>query len=134
MSRATLTKSERQIMELLWRIDRPLSASEIIELSPDRSWKASYVHILINSLIEKEMIVPTGLARTSRNYARVFVPTMTLAQYSVRTFTESSRLPAEDIAAAVEELLNAAEDETAAASAIKKLLDSRKRAPKAEEK
>ncbi len=134
MSRATLTKSERQIMDLLWRTDRPLSASEIIDLSPDRSWKASYVHILINSLIEKDMIVPTGLARTSRNYARVFVPTTTLAQYSVRVFTEGASLPTEDVVAAVEELLLAAADEPAAISALRKMLDAKKRALKAEEK
>lgn len=133
MSRAMLTKSERQIMDLLWRIDRPLSASEIIDLSPERSWKASYVHILIHSLIEKDMIVPTGLARTSRNYARVFVPTSTLAQYTVRALTDGAALPTEDIVSAVEELISSAADEPSAVAALKKMLDAKKRALKAEQ-
>ena len=41
MKKETLTRSEREIMELLWHVDKPLTASEIIEQSTDRSWKDS---------------------------------------------------------------------------------------------
>ena len=37
----TLTPNELEIMELMWRENRPLSRTDIIELSPDCSWKAS---------------------------------------------------------------------------------------------
>ena len=47
-----LTKSENEIMELLWKEGRPLSRSEIIELTPDRSWKPASIHILLNSKLE----------------------------------------------------------------------------------
>lgn len=134
MNRETLTKSEREIMDLLWRVERPLSASEIIELSPTRSWKASYVHILINSLIEKEMICPTGLAKTTRNYARVFIPAISQTQYIVRRIADGRKLPAETIIAVAEDLLNEAEDYAAAVTAMKKLLDAKKRALKTDEK
>lgn len=33
------TKYELEVMKLLWAEGRPLTKSEIIELSPDRVWK-----------------------------------------------------------------------------------------------
>ena len=36
-----LTKSELEIMELLWQEDEPLTSSQIIDMSVDRSWKKS---------------------------------------------------------------------------------------------
>ena len=56
MKKETLTKSEHEIMNLLWHVDRPLTASEIIEQSTDKTWKDSYIHLLINSLLDKGMI------------------------------------------------------------------------------
>ena len=73
MKKETLTKSEHEIMNLLWHVDKPLTASEIIEQSTDKTWKDSYIHLLINSLLDKEMIRAEGFAKTTKNYARTFV-------------------------------------------------------------
>ena len=56
MKQITLTKSEKEIMTLLWNTDRPLTAAEIVNLTPERTWKKSNIHLHINSLIEKNMI------------------------------------------------------------------------------
>ena len=46
----SLTKNEKEIMEIFWKEDKAMYRSEIIELSVNRSWKKSSIHILLNSL------------------------------------------------------------------------------------
>ena len=62
-----LTKSENEIMELMWKEGHPLSRSEIIDLTPERSWKPSSIHILLNSLLEKNAIEVAGFVQTTKN-------------------------------------------------------------------
>ena len=64
-------------MNLLWNVDRPLTATEIVNMTPERTWKKSYIHLLINSLIQKELIKSDSLVRTGRNFGRTFIATMT---------------------------------------------------------
>lgn len=78
-----LTKSETEIMDLMWQEGRPLSRSEIIALSPDRSWKAGSIHILLNSMLSKEAIEVAGFVQSTKNYARTFVPTVSADEYAV---------------------------------------------------
>lgn len=86
----TLTKNEREIMELLWSVDRPLSRSEIIELSPDRSWKSSSIHILLNQLLEKGAIIVDGFVKTGKNYGRTFSASISAADYQIMQFKQSA--------------------------------------------
>lgn len=69
-----LTENELEIMELLWREDRPLSRAEMIELTPERSWSERSIHILLNRLLEKKAIEVNGFVRTNKNYGRTFAP------------------------------------------------------------
>ena len=48
-----LTKSEMEIMDVLWGSSRPLSRSDLLEKSEEKSWKDSSVHILLNGLLQK---------------------------------------------------------------------------------
>jgi len=59
-----LTKNEQEIMDLLWKENKPLSRSDIINLSTERSWKASSIHILLNQLLEKGAICVNGFVKT----------------------------------------------------------------------
>ncbi len=68
----SLTKNEQEIMDLLWSQDKALSRSEIIELSTERSWKKSSIHILLNSLLEKGAIKVEGFVKTGKNYGRTY--------------------------------------------------------------
>ena len=78
-----LTKSENEIMDLMWKEGRPLSRSEIIELTPDRTWKPASIHILLNSLLEKKAIEVAGFVQSTKNYARTFVPSVTADAYAI---------------------------------------------------
>ena len=58
-----LTKSELEIMEVLWAADEPLCRADIIARSQDKTWKDSSVHILLNSMLKKEAIQEAGFVR-----------------------------------------------------------------------
>ena len=48
-----ITNSEMQILEVLWDEGEALTSSEIVEVSDDRTWKSSSVHLLLNSLLNQ---------------------------------------------------------------------------------
>lgn len=84
-----LTKSEEEIMNLLWEVGEPLASSEIVSKSVNRTWRKSYINLLINSLLNKQMIEVVGVKQMTKNYARTFQPTMSKYAYSVkRTFSQ----------------------------------------------
>lgn len=81
-----MTKSEKQIMDLLWSIDEPLSCTEIIQMSGEKTWKDSYVHSLIKSLMKKDMVEVVSFELVSRSYARKFVPKLSKESYCLREY------------------------------------------------
>lgn len=86
----TLTPNELEIMELMLRENRPLSRTDIIELSPDRSWKASSIHILLNKMLDKDAIKVDGFVRTGKNYGRTYSPALSNVDYLLMTIKGSS--------------------------------------------
>ena len=80
-----LTKSELEIMDVLWAADKPLSRSDFLERSEEKSWKDSSVHILLNGLLQKGAIQEAGLVKRIKTYGRVFTPTMTREEYFANT-------------------------------------------------
>ena len=105
-----LTKSEVEIMELLWQEDKPMTSSQIIELSEDRTWKKSYVHLLINSLLDKDMIEVVGFVKTTKNYARTFRAKVSKEEYSVNQFTSMQSFTPGDIPKIVNALISLTDD------------------------
>ena len=80
-----LTKSEMEIMDVLWESDKPLSRADLLGESEGKSWKDSSVHILLNSLLQKGAIREAGLVKRSKTFGRVFAPTMTREEYFANT-------------------------------------------------
>lgn len=85
-----LTNSEKQIMEVLWKSDVPLSSHDIILSSSDKTWKNSSVHLLLNSLLDKELIEVAGFEKRTKNYARVFKPTLSYVDYILTVLIKNS--------------------------------------------
>ena len=81
-----LTKSEKQIMNLLWSVDAPLSCTEIVEMSGDKTWKDSYVHSLIKSLMKKGVVEIEAFELISRSYARKFSPKLSKEEFVIREY------------------------------------------------
>lgn len=80
-----LTKSELQIMDVLWASDVPLSRSDLLERSEEKTWKDSSVHILLNGLLAKGAIQEAGFVKRSKTYGRTFVPSLTREEYFATT-------------------------------------------------
>lgn len=80
-----LTKSEMEIMDVLWESDVPMSRADLLTRSEEKTWKDSSVHILLNGLLNKGAIQEAGVVKRSKTFGRTFAPTMTREQYFAQT-------------------------------------------------
>lgn len=80
-----LTKSEMEIMDVLWEASMPLSRSDLLSRSCEKTWKDSSVHILLNGLLQKNAIREAGVVKRSKTYGRTFLPTLTREEYFAET-------------------------------------------------
>ena len=87
-----LTKSELEVMHVLWAAGKPLSRAGILEHSSDKTWKDSSVHILLNGLLDKEYIQEAGFARSGKTFGRLFAPCIPVEEYYASVFES---IPAE---------------------------------------
>ena len=98
-----LTKSEMQIMDVLWASDTPLSRSDLLERSEEKTWKDSSVHILLNGLLVKGAIREAGFVKRSKTFGRTFEPTLSREEYFATTIFCHTHKP--DFIGLVEALL-----------------------------
>ena len=91
--RLELTKSEMEIMDVLWGADKPLSRADLLARSEEKTWKDSSVHILLNGLLQKGAIQEAGLVKRSKTYGRIFSPTMTREEYFATTIFSHRHKP-----------------------------------------
>ena len=88
-----LTKSEMEIMDVLWASAKPLSRSDLLERSEEKTWKDSSVHILLNGLLQKKAIREAGVVKRSKTYGRTFEPTLTREEYFATTIFSHRHKP-----------------------------------------
>ncbi len=88
-----LTRSEMEIMDVLWGAGRPLSRSDLLERSEEKTWKDSSVHILLNGLLQKQAIREAGMVKRSKTYGRTFEPTLTREEYFATTIFSHRHKP-----------------------------------------
>ena len=80
-----LTKSELEIMDVLWASEEPLSRADLLARSAEKTWKDSSVHILLNGLLQKNAICEAGVVKRSKTFGRTFAPTLSREQYFATT-------------------------------------------------
>ena len=80
-----LTRSEMEIMDVLWEAGQALSRSDLLERSTEKSWKDSSIHILLNGMLQKALIREAGFVKRGKTYGRTFLPTMTREEYFAAT-------------------------------------------------
>lgn len=88
-----LTKSEMQIMDVFWASEEPLSRSDLLERSDEKTWKDSSVHILLNGLLAKGAIREAGFVKRSKTYGRTFLPALTREEYFATTIFSHPHKP-----------------------------------------
>lgn len=119
-----LTKSEMEIMDVLWEKRVPMSRSDLLASSQEKSWKDSSIHILLNGLLQKEAIREAGLVKRSKTYGRLFVPTMTREEYFANTiFSHRYKPQIQELFAA---LLNRPEITTQDLEAVSRMIQEKK--------
>ena len=118
-----LTKSEREIMDVLWEAGVPLSRGDFLERSEAKTWKDSSVHILLNSLLRKGMIREAGLVKCSKTFGRTFLPTMSREVYYVTAAFAHRYQP--DFLLVMKALLDRPEADKATLQQIQKLLNEK---------
>ena len=80
-----LTRCELEVMDVFWDAGAPLSRKDLLANRENKSWKDSSVHILLNSLLAKEVIHEAGSVKRTKTTARTFLPSMTREQYYATT-------------------------------------------------
>ena len=80
-----LTRSELEIMDVMWNACAPLSRGDLLSQSEEKSWKDSSVHILLNGLLQKGAIREAGFVKRSKTYGRTFLPTLSREEYFATT-------------------------------------------------
>ena len=88
-----LTRSEMEIMDVLWEAGTPLSRADLLTRSEEKTWKDSSVHILLNGLLQKGAIREAGFVNRSKTYGRTFLPTMTREEYFATTIFSHRHKP-----------------------------------------
>ena len=88
-----LTKSEMEIMDVMWEKGVPLSRADLLAYSEEKTWKDSSVHILLNGLLQKGAIQEAGLVKRTKTYGRVFTPKMTREEYFANTIFSHRHKP-----------------------------------------
>lgn len=118
-----LTKSEMEIMDVLWGENAPLSRSDLLARGEEKSWKDSSVHILLNGLLQKGAIEEVGFVKRSKTYGRTFAPTVTREEYFAKTIFSHRHKP--DIVGLFEALLKRDDITPEQMAEIKKLVEDK---------
>lgn len=66
-----------------------MTAAEILDLLPDKSWKDSTIHTHINGLLDKGVIHVTGIEKAGKTYARQFSASISPDEYLAAQLKQS---------------------------------------------
>lgn len=120
-----LTRSEMEIMDVMWAANAPLSRADLLEQSEGKSWKDSSVHILLNGLLQKGAISEAGFVKRSKTYGRTFLPTLSREEYFATTIFSHRHKP--DVIGLFEALLKRKDITAEQLSKIKELVANYKK-------
>jgi len=79
-----LTGKETEVMTVLWKSKTPLTTSEIIEISPNRTWHEGSIFVIMQRLLKKGAITLESYRPTGGKHARVYKPIITTEDYAMR--------------------------------------------------
>lgn len=91
-----LTKSEKEIMDVLWRAERALTHAEIVSACVERKWRAKSIFSMLNDLLDKGLLQSVGFVRRGKTYARTFEAVVSQAEY-LAGIIKDANLPPEQL-------------------------------------
>ena len=118
-----LTKNEFQFMTVIWDANAPLTASEVLKRSVDKTWKDASLHTIPNQLLEKGAIKEHGFVKDGKAISRTFVPAISCNQYYDKLFAGHV---AKDIPDIFSSLMNRADVDDEVLSILERMIQERK--------
>ncbi len=84
--RGFISEKEEQLLELLWRYNKPLTSIEMLELPEivDNGWNETSVFRMIKSLLDRDYIRICGFKQNKTQYARQFETALTKEEYAAK--------------------------------------------------
>ena len=76
-----LNKREEELMNYLWEIKKPLTASEMAKQLESEGWTNITLCRTVQSLSDNGYLEVAGLEKTVKTYARKFTPSLTKEEY-----------------------------------------------------
>ena len=77
----TLNKREEELMNYLWKINKPLTASEMAKQLEAEGWTNITLCRTVQSLSDNGYLEVAGLEKTVKTYARKLTPSLTKEEY-----------------------------------------------------
>lgn len=74
-----LTKRERQILEIYWTVDKPLSVSEVIEY--DKELSKNTAAAVVKKLFSEGLLTIAGIGYTKTALTRQYAPTISEEEF-----------------------------------------------------
>lgn len=87
-----LTDKELEIMAVLWRNSSSMTATEIIEVSNNRTWKEQSIYIIMNTLLEKGAVILAQYKPTMTKKARAYKPAITSEEYAISSIRNMNQI------------------------------------------
>ena len=81
-----LSSKEEAAMKVLWNSSEPLSAAEIANRIPGRTWPASSIQSILRGLEHKQAIEVADIVKLGKSYGRVFRPALSANEYVTMQF------------------------------------------------
>jgi len=78
-----LTGKEIEIMSVLWDNKVPMAAADIIEASPNRTWKETSIHVMLKSLQAKNAVGLDHYIPTAGRAAGAFRALVSREEYAL---------------------------------------------------
>lgn len=79
-----LSKKELEVMKVIWKSKKSLMASEIAKIS---NISISTVHVVVNNLLAKNMIVIDEIVYSGKVLSRCYKPVISAKNYEIRKAT-----------------------------------------------
>ena len=118
-----LTKNELQFMNVLWNANIPMTGTEILKQSVDKTWKDASLHTILNKLLEKGAVIEHGFVKDGKAISRTFVPALSCKEYYETVFAGHA---AKDIPVILSALMSRADIDDETISILERMIQERK--------
>lgn len=79
-----LTKTEKEVMDIFWKENKPLTSIQIAEFLGNTDTTGKYLHKVLKSLQKKELIEICGAVQYGTKYARKFKLSITADEFATK--------------------------------------------------